>query len=277
MVYSAFPRGLQSTGIVQRIEPRISIVEDPMEHRIWIRIAAFATRQRPRPQWRARGGAAPTLAALAAAALVAGSIGIARAQDDTFSTNLRLLAALRHGDAVAIDRALHDGASVDFRNRLGETPLLAVLKKKRFDLAQALLDKGADVNEAAINGVTPLMAAAYAGNADFVRKLLDKGAVTSPVDRVGKNAMTYAAGEGHTDIVKLLLARGVDPNAVYSNNLTALMWAAGYGQTDTVRALLDAGARKDLVDNRGKTALEMASEFKHAQTVAVLQAAKPGN
>jgi len=193
--------------------------------------------------------------------------------DDPFATNARLLASMRNDDGAGVARALHDGAAVNSRNRLGESALLMALKKNRADLAQLVLDAGADVNEAAINGVTPLMAAAYAGNVDLTRTLLTRGADVAPADRIGKTAITYAAGEGHTAIVRLLLDKGVDPNAVYRNDLTALMWAAGYGQTETARVLIDAGARVDPVDNRGKNALEMAREFKHAPTVELLEQA----
>ena len=91
--------------------------------------------------------------------------------DDPFATNARLLASMRNDDGAGVTRALHDGAAVNSRNRLGESALLMALKKNRADLAQLVLDAGADVNEAAINGVTPLMAAAYAGNVDLTRTL----------------------------------------------------------------------------------------------------------
>ena len=198
----------------------------------------------------------------------------ARADDDPFAVNARLLASVRNEDGAGVTRALRDGAAVNSRNRLGESGLLIALKKNRADLARLLLDAGADVNEAAVNGITPLMAAAYAGDVEMTRALLERGADPAPVDRIGKNAITYAAGEGHTEIVRMLLGKGIDPNAVYRNDLTALMWAAGYGHADTARALIEAGARIDAVDNRGKSALDIAREFKHAATVDVLEKAR---
>ena len=161
-------------------------------------------------------------AAIAALLLASGpSLATTDAQ---LATNARLLVSVRNEDAAGVGRALHDGAVVDSRNRVGETSLLVALKKNRADIAQALLDAGANVNIPAVNGVTPLMAAAYAGQAGIAEALLAKGADAGATDRLGKNAMTYAAGEGRTDVVRLLLRHGVDPNAVYRNHLTALMW-----------------------------------------------------
>ena len=212
---------------------------------------------------------------LAAFAILLSLAPFACGQDGALAINTRLLAAARSADGPGLQRALQEGAVVNFRNRIGETPLLIVIKNGHAELVGPLLSAGADINQPAVNGVTPLMAAAYNGQLDIARQLLAKGANFQATDRIRKNAMVYAAGEGHTDIVKLLLDAGVDPNEVYANDLTALMWAAGYGKTETVRALLKAGARADMRDNRGKTALDIAREAHHDDTVTVLEGVTP--
>jgi len=193
--------------------------------------------------------------------------------DDNLSVNARFLVAARTGDATGLERGLALGASVNARNRLGETALVILLKNNKVDLAEKVLDAGADVNQSAVNGITPLMTTAFNGQTAMARKLLDKGADIAPVDRLGKNAMIYGAGAGSTEIVVMLLGKGVDPNAIYQNDLTALMWAAGYGKTETVKALMTAGANAKLKDNRGKTAADIARDEHFADTAAVLDAA----
>jgi ankyrin repeat protein len=208
--------------------------------------------------------------------LCSSSLALAQsAADENLSVNARFLVAARNADAAAMARGLKDGAAINSRNRLGETALVVVLKKKRSDLAQMLVEGGADVNLAAINGITPLMSAAFNGDAPIVRQLLAKGADPAALDRLRKTAMIYAAGEGQTEVVQLLLARGVDVNAVYGNDLTALMWAAGFDRSATVKALLEAGARTDLKDNRGKTAADIARAEKFAATAALIDSAQP--
>ncbi len=213
-------------------------------------------------------------AALLAAGWLACASGPALAADDDLSASARLLVAARAADGPGIERALGSGGSVNARNRLGETPLVVVLKNNHPELAGVLLAAGADVNEPAINGITPLMAAAYVGAADVVGALLQRGAGVGAEDRLRKNAMTYAAGEGHVAVVRALLAAGVDADAVYHNDLTALMWAAGYGRTEVVRVLLDAGARTDRRDDRGKTAQDIAREQQHPAIAALLESAR---
>jgi ankyrin repeat protein len=214
-----------------------------------------------------------TVLLLALLNLVAGAGNAAAATEDNLSVNARFLVAARTGDAAGLERGLAQGASIDARNRLGETALIILLKNNKVELAQKMLDAGANVNQAAVNGITPLMTAAFNGQTAMARRLLDRGAEVAPVDRLEKNAMTYAAGEGSTEIVLLLLGKGVDPNAVYRNDLTALMWAAGFGKTDTVRALIAAGANPKLRDNRGKSAADMARDGHFDETAAVLDAA----
>jgi uncharacterized protein len=213
-----------------------------------------------------------TLASIFPLALDA-RIALAAGEED-LSVNARLLVYVKNGDVPNVERALKDGASVDSRNRIGETALVIALKKNDLKIAQLMLDAGTDVNLAAVSGVTPLMAAAYEGHADIATKLLAKGADVNAVDRLKKNAMTYAAGEGRTDVVKLLLGHGVDPNAIYENDLTALMWAAGGGSVDTVKVLLDAGAKTGLKDNRGKTAADIARELQHDDAARLIEAVK---
>jgi ankyrin repeat protein len=198
-------------------------------------------------------------------------IALAAGEED-LSVNARLLVYVKNGDVPNVERSLKEGASVDSRNRIGESALVIALKKNDLKIAQLMLDAGTDVNLAAVSGVTPLMAAAYGGQTHMAAQLLAKGADVNAVDRLKKNAMTYAAGEGHAEVVKLLLGHGVNPNAIYENDLTALMWAAGGGNVEAVKVLLDAGAQTALKDNRGKTAADIAHELQHDDIVRLIEA-----
>src|SRR5207237_8924870 len=89
------------------------------------------------------------------------------AQD--LSANARLLAAARAGDQTGVGKALADGASVNARNRVGETALVIALKNDQPTLAMTMLNAGIDVNLGAVNGVTLLMPAAQAGQTAILR------------------------------------------------------------------------------------------------------------
>ena len=89
----------------------------------------------------------------------------------------RAAARLRpHGDDAGVTRAFAEGAVIDSRNRLGETPLVIALKRNQSAMAKRLIEAGANVHLAALNGVTPLMAAAYGGDTEIAAMLLERGA-----------------------------------------------------------------------------------------------------
>jgi ankyrin repeat protein len=195
--------------------------------------------------------------------------GVAAAQD-AYSLNEQLLGAVRAGDQAGVVRALDQGASIDSRNRIGDTALISACKKGLTPMARMLIARGANVNQADVQGITPLMAAAFDGNEEIVGLLLARHADVSAIDRVGKTAIEYASGKGHTGAVQQLLDAGIDVNAAYHNHLTALMWAAGYDQAQTVSMLLARGANRDLRDDRGMTAKDIAEQTGSSRAALVL-------
>lgn len=181
------------------------------------------------------------------------------------------LASARAGDVEQLHRALAAGASIDTRNRIGDSLLLIAIKANHTPYALEALRLGADAQRANSAGVTPLMAACFEGNGTVVPALLAQHVALDPVDRTQKPAMVYAAGAGRAEAVKALLDAGVAVNARYDAQLTALMWAAGMGHPEVVRLLLQRGASIVLQDERGKTAAQMARDAGHPDVAALLE------
>ena len=198
-------------------------------------------------------------------------LALAQKGMDQININGQFLIAARAGQVDRLVILLKDGASVDSRDRNGDSALNMAAAKGSMPLADVLVKAGADVNLANLAGVTPLMGAAFSGHAELVRRLLAAGAKINPVDRVKKNAATYAAGNGCTECLMELLRAGTQVNAPLENDLTLLMWAAAYGGESSVRLLLAQGADRGLKDKRGKTAADMAFEGNHPGVVALLK------
>lgn len=194
--------------------------------------------------------------------------------------NTPLLIAARQGHEDLVGFLLDRGSRLEQRNLAGSTALLRAVQAERRKTVELLLAADADPNLANSQGVTPLAAAAFAGNARLVRALLEAGADPQAVDRGGKGPIVYAAGRGFADIVAALLDAGVDPDRRYGNDLTALMWAAGHANDApeaeglaTVELLLARGASVEPLDDRGRSALMIAAERGHALAVSALLAA----
>ena len=203
------------------------------------------------------------LGALATAAL-------AQRGADQININGQFVMAARAGLVPRVQALLEQGASVNSRDRNGDSPLNMAATKGDATMVATLLDAGADPNLANIAGVTPLMGAAFAPNEAIFRTLLAAGASTDPLDRVHKNAATYAAASGCTGCIQALADAGVQLDERLENDLTLLMWAAAYGHEATVRLLLAHGAERKARDARGKTAADMAREGNHLALASLL-------
>ncbi len=219
------------------------------------------------------------------------------AANDPRALNLSLLDAAKQGDAALVASALNDGASVNTRDRFGNTALIYAARSGHIKTTRVLIEAGADANQASVSGNTPLFEAAGSGNIELVQLflqlgiapnivnmknvsplanaifhkrsdiatlLLQRGARPDITDSTGKSSTVYAAANGETAILdRILEMSNEDASSVdvrYTHNLTLLMWAAGYGNADTVAMLIGRGAKIDLTDDRGKTALIMAAE-----------------
>ena len=97
-------------------------------------------------------------------------------------------AAIRHGDALALERHLQTAAGkLDDQHLLfGTTPLTWATLMGRRDSVQALLARGADVNGRNRDGSTALHAAAFFGRAGIADLLIDKGADIHAASRSGE-------------------------------------------------------------------------------------------
>ncbi|MBI2947447.1 MAG: ankyrin repeat domain-containing protein [Verrucomicrobia bacterium] len=152
-----------------------------------------------------------------------------------------LFQAIRVGDHPAVRTLLKNGAAVNPRDELGNTPLMAAALNADAAVLELLLKAGADVNATNQAGATPLMRAATFE--DKVRLLVAKRADVKARSRFGNTALMLAARKpGNSRAVKLLLDHGADPNAANVLGATALMAAAAAADSDSVRALLDRGA-----------------------------------
>src|SRR6185437_7580437 len=114
--YSAFPGNLQSRPLHRRngrmertMGETVNVVRDARRRAAATRGGAYRVA--------ARSGVALALGTL----LLAAAPAVRATSDAELATNARLLASARSEDAAGVARALHDGAAVDSRNRLGET------------------------------------------------------------------------------------------------------------------------------------------------------------
>ena len=170
-----------------------------------------------------------------------------------------------------------------------ETPLIAAMAGRHFQIAKHLFQNGAHVNIRDDRGGTPLLLASWYGDLEMVQVLLDFNADTNtrssnnwtPIHEVPKGYQ-FLHRPRHKpqmlpDIARLLLEHGADVHARTISGLTPLHavglveWRNAIDELDeVVRVLLEHGANIDAEDDKGQTPLHVAVERRTVEVVRVL-------
>jgi ankyrin repeat protein len=202
--------------------------------------------------------------------------------DDQGSTALDW--AVEHGHKEMVDMFIRT-ADLEARGWRGQTVLM---RARRAEIAEALIDAKANITAQDDWGDTPLICAAKEGDVAVVEVLLNH--VAEPQSYInlrngnGLTALHFAARLGKADVVSALVGRGADvevrtsyatvseiaKSSVYPFHagLTALMLAGR--DVDTMRALLEAKADVNAVDDQGFTPLMHAAQGGYTTAVSIL-------
>ena len=163
----------------------------------------------------------------------------------------------------------------------GNTALQSVVKHKRVEMVEMLLNAGADVNAPARpdGGRTALQHATERGDLGTVKLLLSRGAdVNAPAGHDGGiTALQGTMRKGSLKIVLTLLEAGANINdapAVVGGR-TALEAAAEWGRLDIVHLLLNNDSEPDTIEARCKRAAEFAEGNYHSTIARDLRQHRP--
>jgi ankyrin repeat protein len=190
-----------------------------------------------------------------------------------------LVAAVKAGDALRVEKLLAEGASPDSRDEQGLPVLAVAARAGNASLVKILLSKGADVNATSkdadektkLADIPVVWHAAAVGSPETLRLLLQAGANPNAREAgLGMTPLMAAASFGNTETVRALIAAKVGLEVRDLENRTALMWAADLGSYETARLLLDAGAQVDALGELGSPPLMYAAQHGFDDVVALL-------
>jgi uncharacterized protein len=175
------------------------------------------------------------------------AVRVAGAAPSDAASDLRLIDAVKSGDAAAVKSLLAEHVPVNAASGDGATALHWAAYHDQPALVKMLLAAGADVNAATrVDGETPLFMAAESGDAQIINALIKGGADPNQASRLGTTALMAAAASGSAAAVEALLAHGAQVNARESaRDQTALMFAANLDRGAAIRVLLAHGADPD--------------------------------
>jgi ankyrin repeat protein len=180
-----------------------------------------------------------------------------------------LVAALFNRHFQVADLLHRNGAAVDVTNLGHITPLHAASVDRMIGVARWLLEHGADGNSQMQEGSTPLLLAIGKGCLEIVRTLLEHGVNVNTRDKDEDSPLHYASRLGHIDIVRLLIQHGADVADAHIQKLLNL--ASSSGSVETVRLFIELGANvNEPMGLECKTALHIASFKGHTDIVQLL-------
>ena len=204
--------------------------------------------------------------------------------------------ACKLGHKSIVELLLSYGAKVDFKDYLGNTPLLVNLastpqwKSKDNDIPKMLLKKGADPNITSADHrcryiersqtVTPLIMAVKNANLELTKSLITFGADVNMTDNMGQGPLYIALWEGAVSVASFLLQEcpSADVNTQTDEGNTclhAVVKCRKHSNAEDihkiVRTILHSGG-KIYANKDNKTVLDKAFEYEdHVLFDAVLE------
>jgi ankyrin repeat protein len=174
----------------------------------------------------------------------------------TANPNKKLFKAIRADDIIKIKKAIDDGADVNSKDPLGDTPLIVSIDffyhskfDQKLEIVKLLIEKGAKINykssgNRAYTALTPLEA--------IIRKMNKRTSYIETHTRSKKVDKIYVNG---LKIVKFLLKKGA---AIGRNKGELLGNTITHGRADLVKVLIKYGGKIKKGKNQ-TTALHLAA------------------
>lgn len=178
-----------------------------------------------------------------------------------FSADSRLFTAIERGDEAEVAAALRDGAQIEQRDSMGETPLCWAIRQGSVGVVSCLLRHQAKVDNQSVQGFYPLHLAASLSRREMAELLLQYGAevdvrsvsaqgVPEELAR-GMTPLHFATILGDVALVEWLLEQGADLTLHDAFGRNALQLSLCAGTEKCALALIAHGAQTEVVESDG--------------------------
>jgi ankyrin repeat protein len=176
------------------------------------------------------------------------------------------------GSAYILNKILDHGASIDARNKAGDTSLTIAVRKNEEEAGLLLLSRGADIFAVNARGESPLYLTFPSPERknSTIRQWMLNQLTLSAHDGMGNTALHYLAQWRYDAWIPGLVRMGARTEAVNATGETPLFAAVKQNSPSTIKALLDNGSSLYARDTLGNSLLHAAVRWNAVRSAEML-------
>jgi len=181
-------------------------------------------------------------------------------QNDSNGNTILHLATRYGGNTFIINRILDRNASIDARNKAGDTSLTIAVNQNEEEAGLLLLSRGADIFASNARGESPLFLtfpSAERRNSTLRQWMLNPQTLSAR-DGLGNTALHYTAQWRFDSWIPVLVKMGANIEAANATGETPLFAAVKQDSPSTIKALIDNGGSLFARDTLGNSLLHAA-------------------
>jgi len=181
-------------------------------------------------------------------------------QNDSNGNTILHLATRSGGNTYIMNRILDHNASIDARNKAGDTSLTIAVRLDEEEAGRLLLSRGADIFAANAKGESPLYLTFPSPERRYwtLRQWMLNPQTLSAHDGLGNTALHYVAQWRFDSWIPVLVKMGAVIEAANATGETPLFAAVKQDSPSTIKALMDSGGSLFARDTLGNSLLHAA-------------------
>jgi len=181
-------------------------------------------------------------------------------QNDSDGNTILHITARDGGDALIINSILDHDASINARNKAGDTSLTIAVRQDKEAAGVLLLNRGADIFAANANGESPLFLTfpSPERRTSQIKQWMLTPQTLSARDGLGNTALHYAAQWRFDSWIPPLIQMGAQTESANATGETPLFSAVKQDSPSTIKVLIDNGASLQARDTLGNSVLHAA-------------------
>jgi len=181
-------------------------------------------------------------------------------QSDSAGNTMLHITVRSGGNTDVLNAILDHNASINARNRVGDTSLTIAVRMNEKEAGELLINRGADIFAVNAEGESPLLLTfpSPGGQASDLRQWMLNPQTLSARDGLGNTALHYAAQWRFDQWIPILIQMDAKTEASNATGETPLFTAVKQDSPSTIMVLISNGAMLSARDTLGNSALHAA-------------------